>query len=116
MVAPGRVVGVHLSGTAAGTPFGPALDLDGLAPADRVRAGRFHTFREAGTGYRAIQSPRPQTLAYSLHDSPVGQLAWIVEKFHEWTDPAAARPEDAVDRDQLLTNLSLFWFTGSRAS
>ena len=63
-----------------------------------------------------MQSTRPQTLAYSLNDSPVGQLAWIVEKFREWTDPAAELPEDAVDRDQLLTNVSIFWFTGAGAS
>ncbi len=115
MVDP-RVVGVHLSGTAAAAPFGPPLDPATLPEADRDRAARFNTFREDGTGYLAIQSTRPQTLAYALNDSPVGQLAWIVEKFREWTDPAARLPEDAVDRDQLLTNVSLFWFTGSGAS
>jgi pimeloyl-ACP methyl ester carboxylesterase len=57
----------------------------------------------------------PQTLAYALNDSPAAQLAWIVEKF-KWTDPAAELPTDAVDRDRLLTNVSLYWFTGSGAS
>lgn len=61
-------------------------------------------------GYIQIQSTRPQTLAYGLTDSPAGHLAWIVEKFKEWTDPAAARPEDAVDRDRILTNVSVNWF------
>jgi hypothetical protein len=116
MVDPEAVVGVHLSGTAASTPFGPPIDVDGLSGADRDRAERFNRFRGDGTGYLSIQSTRPQTLAYALNDSPAGQLAWIVEKFHEWTDPAAALPEDAVDRDQLLTIVSLFWFTGSGAS
>jgi pimeloyl-ACP methyl ester carboxylesterase len=111
-----RVVGVHLTGTAAGTPFGPPLDPDSVPAADRDRAERFNTFREEGTGYLAIQQTRPQTLAYALNDSPVGQAAWIVEKFHEWTDPAAALPDDAVGRDVLLTAVSLFWFTGSGAS
>ena len=60
-----------------------------------------------------IQISRPQTLAHGLHDSPVGQLAWIVEKFKEWTDPAAELPEDAVDRDLLLTNVMLYWLTGT---
>ncbi len=115
MVDP-RVVGVHLTGTAAGTPFGPPIELDGLSPADRARAERFNRFRDDGIGYLAIQATRPQTLAYSLNDSPVGQLAWIVEKFHEWTDPAAEVPDEAVDRDQLLTNVSIFWFTESGAS
>ncbi|HEY2947819.1 MAG TPA: alpha/beta fold hydrolase [Micromonosporaceae bacterium] len=116
MVDPERVVGVHLSGTGASTPFGPPLSLDGLSEGDRTRAARFNTFRDEGTGYLTVQATRPQTLAYALSDSPVGQLAWIVEKFREWTDPAAALPEAAVDRDQLLTNVSLFWFTGSGAS
>ena len=63
-----------------------------------------------------IQATRPQTLAYGLTDSPVGQLAWIVEKFKEWTDPAAELPEDAVDRDQMLTNVMLYWLTGTAGS
>jgi epoxide hydrolase len=67
-------------------------------------------------GYLAIQSTKPQTLAYALNDSPAGQLAWIVEKFRSWTDPAAELPEDAVDLDQLLTNISIYWFTGTGAS
>ena len=67
-------------------------------------------------GYMHIQATRPKTLAYGLTDSPVGQLAWIVEKFKEWTDPAAELPEDAVDRDRLLTNVSLYWFTGTAGS
>jgi pimeloyl-ACP methyl ester carboxylesterase len=116
MVDPRRVVGVHLSGTGASAPFGPALELGGLSAADRARAEKFNRFRDEGIGYLVLQSTRPQTLAYSLNDSPTGQLAWIVEKFHEWTDPAAGLPDEAVDRDQLLTNVSIFWFTGSGAS
>jgi pimeloyl-ACP methyl ester carboxylesterase len=62
-----------------------------------------------------IQSSRPQTLSYALTDSPAGQLAWIAEKFKEWTDSANV-PEDAIDRDQLLTNVSVYWFTGTANS
>jgi pimeloyl-ACP methyl ester carboxylesterase len=116
MVDPQRVAGVHLSGTGASTPFGPPVELDGLSAADRARAEKFNKFRDEGLGYLILQSTRPQTLAYSLNDSPAGQLAWIAEKFHEWTDPAVALPDEAVDRDQLLTNVSIFWFTGSGAS
>lgn len=47
--------------------------------------------------------------------SPVMQLAWIVEKYHEWTDPAKALPEDAIDRDLMLTNVSVYWFSGNGA-
>jgi epoxide hydrolase len=116
MVDPGRIAGVHLTGTAAGMPFGPPIELDGLSEADRARAERYHAFQADGLGYLHIQATRPQTLAYALNDSPVGQLAWIVEKFKEWTDPASELPEDAVDRDQLLTGVSVSWFTGAGAS
>ena len=66
-------------------------------------------------GYLAVQTTRPATIGYALNDSPVGQLAWIVEKFNEWTDPKKELPENAVDIDQLLTNISLYWFTKSGA-
>ncbi|EMD24553.1 epoxide hydrolase family protein [Amycolatopsis azurea] len=116
MIAPHRVAGVHLTGTSAGTPFGPAVELDGLSGKDRERGERFNRFQSDGLGYLHLQATRPQTLAYSLNDSPTGQLAWIVEKFAEWTNPAKELPEDAVDRDHLLTAVSLFWFTGAGAS
>jgi epoxide hydrolase len=116
MVDAGRVAGVHLTGTAAAMPFGPPVQLEGLSEADRARGERFNEFQVDGLGYLHLQATRPQTLAYALNDSPAGQLAWIVEKFHDWTDPAAELPEDAVDRDQLLTNVSVFWFTGAGAS
>jgi epoxide hydrolase len=67
------------------------------------------------SGYMKLKSTRPQTLAYGLTDSPVGQLAWVVEKFREWTDSAKV-PEDAVDRDQLLTNVMLYWLTATAGS
>ena len=115
MVAPGRVVGTHIAGTAAAMPFGPPLELDGLEPADRARAERFNAFREEGTGYLLEMATRPATIGHLLADSPAGLLAWMTEKFREWTDPAAALPEDAVDRDQLLTPVSIAWFTGAGA-
>ena len=58
---------------------------------------------------------RPQTLSYGLTDSPVGQLAWIVEKFQGWTHDSEV-PEDAVDRDQMLTNVMLYWLTRTAGS
>ncbi len=66
-------------------------------------------FRTDGSGYLAIQNSRPQTIGYGLVDSPLLQLAWIAEKFEAWTDLP-------IDRDQLLTTVSLYWFTGSGAS
>jgi hypothetical protein len=87
-----------------------------LSEAEQANLERMRQYVPEGRGYLQIQGTRPQTLAYGLNDSPVAQLAWIVEKFQEWTDPTAALPEDAVNRDQLLTNVSLYWFTGTGAS
>ena len=92
MLVGNRVAGVHLTGTSAALPFGPPLELDGLTGADRARAERFNVFQADGIGYLHLQATRPQTLAYLLNDSPAGQLAWIVEKFKERTDPAAELP------------------------
>jgi hypothetical protein len=78
-----------------------------LTEAERTRLEHLQYLKTEQSGYAMIQITRPQTLAHGLHDSPVGQLAWIVEKFKEWTDPAAELPEDAVDRDLLLTNVML---------
>jgi pimeloyl-ACP methyl ester carboxylesterase len=65
-------------------------------------------------GYAGIQSTKPQTLGYGLADSPVGQLAWIVEKFYGWTP--ARHPEDAFTRDELLDAVMVYWLTNSAAS
>lgn len=114
-LAPDHVVGVHVNG-ALGFPSGDPAELEGLTAAELARlAGMQHQLEE-GAGYAILQSTRPQTVGVGLSDSPAGQLAWIVEKFQEWTDPAAALPEDAVDLDQLLTNVSVYWFTGTATS
>ncbi|WP_127501431.1 epoxide hydrolase family protein [Actinoplanes solisilvae] len=112
---PDRVIGVHVNGHIT-FPVGAPGEMDGLTEAEQGRLERLQQFRDDMMGFNAIQSTRPQTLAFGLHDSPAGQLAWIVEKYKEWTDPAAALPEDAVDRDLLLTNVSLYWFTGTAGS
>jgi microsomal epoxide hydrolase len=109
-VAPGHVTGVHLTLLLGQWPS----DQDGLTETEQARLAQAKRFRETGMGYGAIQSTRPQTLAYGLTDSPAGQLAWITEKFREWTD--GELPEDAVDRDQLLTNITLYWLTGTAGS
>lgn len=112
MVASGRVLGTHVNGPSA-FPFGPPLEPTGLEPTDAARAERFNAFQQVGLGYLHLQQTRPQTIGYGLQDSPVMQLAWIVEKVAEWTDPAHELPEDAVDLDQLLTHISVYWFTGT---
>ena len=86
-----------------------------MSPAERERTLaswlRSRAWGRERQGYADIQATRPQTLAYGLTDSPVGQLAWIAEKFKEWTDPASV-----VDRDQLLTNVMLYWLTRTAGS
>ncbi|MYS87293.1 epoxide hydrolase family protein [Embleya scabrispora] len=114
-IAPGNVIGIHVNGLVTFPSEDPA-DFVGLTEGEQGRLARLQEFRDDKMGFNAIQSTRPQTLAYGLHDSPVGQLAWIVEKFKEWTDTASELPEDAVDRDTLLTNISLYWFTGTAGS
>ena len=117
-----RVVAAHTNSDPLGVigaldylPEGAAR-LAGLSNADRAAVEQTKAISEEGSGYLKLQSNRPQTIAYSLTDSPVGQLAWIVENFKEWTDQAAELPEDALDLDQLLTNVSIYWFTGTGAS
>ena len=117
-----RVVGVHTNsdplaviGALDYLPEGAAR-LAGLPEANRAAVEQTKAISQEGSGYLKLQSNRPQTIAYSLTDSPVGQLAWIVENFKEWTDASAELPEDAVDLDQLLTNVSVYWFTGTGAS
>ncbi|MFW6723733.1 epoxide hydrolase family protein [Streptomyces sp. MAR4 CNY-716] len=115
------VVGVHLNiiPGAGATAEPTEAELAALGPAERARTlaswHRFQHWSREKQGYADIQSTRPQTLAYALTDSPVGQLAWIGEKFREWTD-SADRPEDAVDRDHLLTNVMIYWLTGTAGS
>jgi pimeloyl-ACP methyl ester carboxylesterase len=118
-VAPEHVVGVHVNAATYGfIPFGDVSqeELATLTDAEQARLERLNNYTHDGSGYFQIQATRPQTLAYGLSDSPVGQLAWIVEKFKEWTFPSAELPETAVDRDDMLTNVMLHWLTGTGAS
>ena len=115
-IAPDHVIGVHVNAATGGfVSFQPPSDKDmaTMSEVEKTRLQRMHTFMTEQFGYNTLQSSRPQTLSFGLNDSPAGQLAWIVEKFKEWTDPAAKLPEDAVDRDHLLTNVALYWFTGT---
>jgi len=114
-IDPERVIGVHVNG-GLGIPYGDPTEFAGLSAAEQERLDRLQWQMQDGAGYAIIQSTRPQTLGVGLADSPAGQLAWIVEKFKEWTDPAHDLPEDAVSLDQLLTNISVYWFTGTATS
>jgi epoxide hydrolase len=117
-VDPDHVVGIHVNAASMGfMPFPPLDDaeLAELTDSERRRVERIGQFMDDEFGYAQIQSTRPQTLAYGLTDSPVGQLAWILEKFQAWTHGSEV-PEDAVDRDRLLTNVMLYWLTGTAGS
>jgi epoxide hydrolase len=118
-VDPQHVVGVHVNAATVGfIPFGP-VEPDELATftdAEKVRLERLQRFLSDGNGYFQVQATRPQTLAYALTDSPAGQLAWMVEKFKEWTYPTEELPERAIDRDRILTDVMLYWLTGTAGS
>lgn len=107
----GHCVGIHVN-----MPIGrpPAEQAD---PTDEERHAidQRAEHQRWGTGYMKEQSTRPQTVGYGLVDSPVGQLAWIVEKFWAWTD-CDGHPENAVSRDEILDNVMLYWLTASGAS
>ncbi|MCC5033269.1 epoxide hydrolase 1 [Streptomyces sp. WAC 00631] len=108
---PGRLAGVHVTMAFAGPPE----DAPPLTEADRAGLARLEEFRRTGSAYAAVQSTRPQTLGYGLTDSPAGQLAWIAEKYAEWTDHDGD-PEKAVPRDRLLDTASVYWFTATATS
>ncbi|MSQ59863.1 MAG: epoxide hydrolase [Betaproteobacteria bacterium] len=72
-------------------------------------------FLKEETGYQWIQGTKPTTLSYGLTDSPAGLAAWLVEKFRTWTD-CDGHPENALTKDEMLTNIMLYWFTGAIGS
>jgi pimeloyl-ACP methyl ester carboxylesterase len=113
-LVPERVIGVHVNAATLGfIPMGPIPpeELATFSDAEKIRAGRLQRFMAEHFGFNAVQSMRPQALAYALSDSPAGLLAWISELFTSFGD----RPE-AVDRDRLLTNFVIYWVTGTAAS
>jgi pimeloyl-ACP methyl ester carboxylesterase len=96
-----------------------------FAPRDPTASGTtaeeqryFETLRhwlKEETGYQQIQGTKPQTLAFAMTDSPAGLAAWIAEKFRSWSDCDGV-PENAISRDRMLANISLYWFTGAIGS
>lgn len=115
---PDRVIGVHAAmEKAAVTYFAMFMPMpETLTDAEKTTVEAIKAAGKERTGYFVLQGTRPQTLAHALSDSPIGQLAWIVEKYKEWSTPGNTVPEEAVDRDQLLTNISLYWFTNTGGS
>lgn len=101
-LAPERVVGVHVNALVTY----PTGELDGLSEVEQSRLSAMETYND---GYLQIQAKSPHTVAYGLNDSPAAQLAWTAEMFHRLTD-------EPIDDDWLLTNVSLYWFTGTGGS
>ncbi|TWF77821.1 epoxide hydrolase-like protein [Pseudonocardia hierapolitana] len=112
-----HLVGVHMTG-GVGIPTGDPRELEGLTDDDRAGLERLAELFAGGSGYGTYLANRPQTLAYGWLDSPVAQLAYLVERLAEFdgwpAGPDALLPH--LDRDQLLTTASLYWFTGTGGS
>jgi pimeloyl-ACP methyl ester carboxylesterase len=107
----------HLSGIHVNMPVVDfaQLDMDDLTPEEQAGLERVGMHARDGRGYAEQQSTRPQTIGYGLTDSPAAQCAWIAEKYWQWTD-CDGDPERALTRDQMLDNISVYWFGASAAS
>jgi len=113
-IDPERVLAVHINMLVTMFADDPET-LAGLSEEDMKKVEHTRWFADVCTAWSRQQATRPQTIAYSLTDSPVGQLSWIAEKYKEWAD-TVDRPEDAVDRDTLLAIVSTYWFTATAGS
>jgi pimeloyl-ACP methyl ester carboxylesterase len=110
-----HVVGLHANFCLAGPPPGAANPMDGVPQAEIERQKARASFFDTERGYFLEQSTKPQTVGYGLDDSPVGLAAWIVEKFRSWSDSDGS-VEKRFTKDELLTNVMLYWVTQSGAS
>ena len=111
---PDRVAGLHSFTPYVDDPAAPD-DYGGLSLREQSWVAGIHEFRRTGSGYSLQQSTRPQTLGYALTDSPVGQLAWLLDKFQAWTDHDGD-PAAALSREQMLDTVSFYWFSATAAS
>src|SRR5580658_6049954 len=89
--------------------------MDDLTDQERAALASMSHYAEKDSGYLKQQSTRPQTLGYSLVDSPAGQCAWIVEKFWSWSD-CDGDPLNVFTRDELLDNVMLYWLPATGGS
>ena len=104
--------GVHLN-----MPIAPPTEesMNDLTELEQAALAGMQHYQEKDSGYSKQQSTRPQSLGYGLVDSPVGQAAWILEKFWSWTD-CNGHPENALTRDEMLDNVMLYWWPATGAS
>jgi pimeloyl-ACP methyl ester carboxylesterase len=103
-----RVAGIHLNLILAFPEDRKNPPMDGVTQEELADLMRMPQFLREETGYQRIQGTKPQTLAYALNDSPAGLAAWIVEKFRSWSD-CDGDVERRFSKDQLLTNIMLYW-------
>ncbi|MDX1883853.1 epoxide hydrolase family protein [Mycolicibacterium sp. 120270] len=108
---PAHVIGIH--STFAESP--PGLSTDGLTATERRWAEETYAFWHHRAAYAKQQATRPQTIGYSLVDSPVGLLAWLLDKFAEWSDSKDS-PFERISRDRILDDVTLYWLTRTGAS
>ena len=109
-----HVAGLHLNFCIAGAPPGGNAN-DGVSAAELKLMEERQAYMANERAYQQIQGTKPQTLGYGLTDSPAGLAAWIVEKFRAWCD-CDGDVEKKFTKDELLTNVSLYWFTNTATS
>jgi pimeloyl-ACP methyl ester carboxylesterase len=107
-----HLVGIHLNMPVVAPT---SLLLDDMSETEQAAVSDMARYQKVESGYAKQQATRPQTLGYGLVDSPVGQCAWIMEKFRSWTD-CDGHPENVLTRDELLDNVMLYWLNGAGAS
>lgn len=111
---PDAVCGVHLNMMLGRRPEG-TKETEKLSETEQRWLERTRKFSRDETGYQRIQGTKPQTLGYGLNDSPAGLAAWIVEKFRTWSD-CDRDVEKRFTKDELLTNIMIYWTTGTITS
>ncbi len=111
-----HVMGLHLTMTMGNPPEETSTEAsEELSSKEKEDLEKMNQADDMEGGYAAIQSTKPQSLGYALNDSPAGLAAWIVEKFHKWSD-CGGNVEKKFTKDELLTNIMIYWVTQSITS
>ena len=115
-VDPEHLLGIHVNAASYGfIPWGEVDDaeLATFSDVERARLDKVKRFNDEGSAYFQVHATRPQTIAYALVDSPAGQLAWIVDRMADWVHGPL---DEALTRDQILTNVMTYWVTNTAGS
>ncbi len=110
-----RMVGIHLNFITGRFLLGGTLNQPQQDKLAEVYRAQLRDWWDAEGGYNHLQATKPHTAGYALNDSPVGLAAWILEKFRSWSDCGGAI-ERVFNRDELLTNVMIYWVTGTAPS